>query len=393
MLDHVAQDTLNFERPCGDGAPASTPDVDADLVFLRRRDRPAAVSSGDPLSVIDLFSGLGGMTIGALEGARRAGRAATLALAIDHEAAPLDVLSRTVGVEDACTVADLELALGPFADAHTQDERSLFGGVPEDGLLLAGPPCQGHSALNNHTRHDDPRNDLYLAVARVARLINPRAVIIENVRGIGSDRRNSLGRCVAALEELGYEVDGKQLNLHALGVPQRRIRYVVVATRGKRISWSVPLLPGRTVRWAIADLLALEGEGPTDTPSRVSTRNAERIDWLFENRKYDLPNPERPQCHQDDHSYISMYGRLKWDKPAQTITSGFGSMGQGRYVHPSRRRALTPHEAARLQFLPDFVNYGDAGKRRGALATMIGNVAPPKLTMTLVEALIDQRLL
>lgn len=393
MLDHPGQDTLDVDRARERMPVVADSDVDPDLAFLRSRDRPAAVVSKTSLPIIDLFAGLGGMTIGALEGARRADRAAKLALAIDHEAPPLDVLGRTVGAEEACVVADLESVLGPIAQAWRREEKALFSDVPKDGLLLAGPPCQGHSALNNHTRHDDPRNDLYLAVARVARLIKPKAVIIENVRGIGSDRRHSLAQCMAALEEIGYEVEGRPLNLHDLGVPQRRIRYVVVATRNKRMSWDLPLLPGRTVRWAISDLLDVESKAAVDTPSRVSETNAERIKYLFEERAYDLPNPKRPKCHQDDHSYVSMYGRLDWDKPAQTITSGFGSMGQGRYVHPARRRTLTPHEAARLQFLPDFVAFCDTAVRRSATATMIGNVAPPKLTMVLVEALIAQSLL
>jgi DNA (cytosine-5)-methyltransferase 1 len=116
------------------------------------------------------------------------------------------------------------------------------------------------------------------------------------------------------------------------------------------------------------------------------------MEWLLKNREYDLPNERRPTCHQSNHSYRSMYGRLRWERPAQTITSGFGSMGQGRYVHPSRARTLTPHEAARLQFLPDFMDFSVV-KRRGALAQMIGNAAPPLLTTVLVEVLIDQGLL
>jgi DNA (cytosine-5)-methyltransferase 1 len=72
-----------------------------------------------------------------------------------------------------------------------------------------------------------------------------------------------------------------------------------------------------------------------------------------------------------------MYGRLRWDEPAQTITTGFGSMGQGRYVHPRAARTLTPHEAARIQSIPDFVDFGDG--RRTEWAEMIGNAVPPLL--------------
>ena len=79
-----------------------------------------------------------------------------------------------------------------------------------------------------------------------------------------------------------------------------------------------------------------------------------------------------------DSSYKSMYGRLRWEEPAQTITSGFGSIGQGRYMHPDRTRALTAHEAARVQGFPDYFDFS-ACPTRSALATMIGNAVPPQL--------------
>ena len=268
----------------------------------------------------------------------------------------------------------------------------MFAGIAKGPLLLAGPPCQGHSALNNHTRHDDPRNDLYLAVGRVARILKPVAVIVENVRGVGNDRRASVERCKSVLEELGYEVVAKRFDLSTIGVPQRRIRHVLVATKKRPFEWRLPEVPMRDVRWAIGDLIDLEGATPLDTPSTPTAVNLSRMQWLIKNDEYNLPNERRPRCHQSDHSYHSMYGRLRWDAPAQTITSGFGSMGQGRYVHPSKPRTLTPHEAARLQFLPDFLNF-DCVKHRTKLAQIIGNVAPPLLTTVLVEALTDQEML
>jgi DNA (cytosine-5)-methyltransferase 1 len=149
---------------------------------------------------------------------------------------------------------------------------------------------------------------------------------------------------------------------------------------------------GRTLAWAIAGLEGQDGNTLFDTASVPTSENQRRIDFLFDANVDDLPNRKRPQCHHSDHSYVSMYGRLKWSEPAQTITSGFGSMGQGRFVHPLSRRTLTPHEAARLQFLPDFVDFGLVDTR-SELATMIGNAVPPILTITLVSALIDQGLL
>ena len=375
--------------------PAAAPEgLDAtDREFLLRQSPPAASASPD-FVVVDLFGGCGGLTYGALEGARRAGMSANLALAIDNDPAPLSVLRTTLPDHDArFSTSDLGEVLAPLAEPQREVERQLFGDVPEASLLLAGPPCQGHSALNNHTRHDDPRNDLYLAVARAARLLQPRAIVVENVRAVGSDRRTAVDRCTAALEEIGYEVRARRLNLHGIGVPQRRVRHVLVGTLERPFEWNLGSTASRGVGWAIEDLLDSEATTLLDTSSTPSCENQKRINWLFANDRYDLPNHLRPKCHQSKHSYRSMYGRLRWDQPAQTITSGFGSMGQGRYVHPLRPRTLTPHEAARLQFLPDFVNFEAAEPTRGALATMIGNAAPPLLTSALVVALAEQNLL
>ena len=70
------------------------------------------------------------------------------------------------------------------------------------------------------------------------------------------------------------------------------------------------------------------------------------------------------------------------NKPAPTITSGFGSIGQGRFGHPLVNRTITPHEAARIQFIPDFFHFIQ-GTKRVSLQKMIGNAVPPKLTYVL----------
>jgi DNA (cytosine-5)-methyltransferase 1 len=219
-------------------------------------------------------------------------------------------------------------------------------------------------------------------------------VIIENVLGVGRDRGSAVQRCKAALEELGYEVVCAPVHLHPLGAAQTRTRHVLVATR----EWLLDVTylreaPGRNVEWAIGDLDQIDGHTLMDTAAIPAPANQRRMDWLLANKGcYNLPNRRRPPCHRGDHSYKSMYGQLQWDRPAQTITSGFGSMGQGRFVHPSAARTLTPHEAARLQFLPDFMDFGLVDHRQW-LATMIGNAAPPVLTIAIVEALIEQGLL
>jgi DNA (cytosine-5)-methyltransferase 1 len=368
---------------------------DVDLDFLRRKRAMAtAPSSTAAIGIVDLFSGVGGLTVGALEGAHRRERGARVQLAVDSWTSALEVLRDSLRLEKGQT-AELDLAdvLGGIAAPARNSEKPLLEHGKGATLLLAGPPCQGHSTLNNHTRHDDPRNDLYLAVARVARLLEPAAVVIENVRGVGRDKRRAAARCAASLEEQGYEVDSRRLKLYELGAPQHRVRHVLVATREGSFDFDLlPAEPGRTVEWAIGDLLEIDSPATFDTPSIPSEENESRIDWLFDNDEHNLPNPLRPECHHGDHSYRSMYGRLWWEEPAQTITSGFSSMGQGRFVHPLMRRTLTPHEAARLQFLPDFMDFAGVTSRSD-LATMIGNAAPPILMISVVGALIDQGLI
>ena len=105
--------------------------------------------------------------------------------------------------------------------------------------------------------------------------------------------------------------------------------------------------------------------------------NQRRIDYLFEHDIYNLPNSERPDCHRlKEHSYNAVYGRMHWDRPASTLTGGFACCGRGRFIHPLRRRTLTPHEAARVQFFPDFFDFSELG--RTALVRAIGNAVPPK---------------
>jgi DNA (cytosine-5)-methyltransferase 1 len=110
----------------------------------------------------------------------------------------------------------------------------------------------------------------------------------------------------------------------------------------------------------------------------LSAENQARIDYLFDRDIYDLPNDVRPDCHKNGHSYPSVYGRLDWDKPSQTITTGFNSPGRGRYIHPSQRRVITAREAARIQGFPDNFVFmpNDQVPSRSLLYKWIGDAVP-----------------
>jgi len=367
-----------------------------DLAFLQTRDRPDYEAGDRGLRVVDLFAGGGGLTLGAAEAARRIGLATSVVLAVEMDQAAQDVYElnfpkAALERDDVSNLFDGELGTKP-----TDAEKKLVKRVGPVDLLLAGPPCQGHSDLNNKTRRKDPRNALYLRAARAAEILRPTFVVIENVPAVRHDEGGVVEKATAALGKAEYAVADDVLDLVRFGVPQRRRRHILVAVRDELVDPAVLLAiespcevhGGRSVRWAIGDLHDMPTRTGPDIPSTPTATNVARMQWLIDHDEYDLPNEERPPCHRDKaHTYTAMYGRLDWDDPAPTITTGFGSMGQGRFVHPGAPRTITPHEAARLQTLPDFFDL-DETKGRSTWARVIGNAVPPLLGVHLIEPLL-----
>lgn len=365
---------------------------ETDAAFLRAS-RPPYEALRPRLRVADLFAGCGGLSLGVAEAARRLGLGIDVRLAVDLDSDAVAVYRANFPEADVRCGNVEELFDGGHGTGLTPAERRIRKSVGSLDVLVGGPPCQGHSDLNNHTRRADPRNALYARMARAAEVLRPRLVLVENVPTVTHDVDRVVDATQRGLAAAGYRVYEGVVDLSRLGVPQRRRRHVVLASEEPDVDLRslvaspanrCPMHRARSVRWAIGDLLQVQSEGVFDSASQPNATNVDRIAWLFTHRRYDLPNPMRPECHQTEHSYNSMYGRLRWDEPAQTVTTGFGSMGQGRYVHPSRRRTITPHEAARLQTLPDFFDFG-AVEKRGALARLIGNAVPPVLAFALLE--------
>lgn len=362
-----------------------------DQVFLRSK-RPAWHSPlRRTVRAADLFSGCGGLSLGTREACTALGKQFKSVLAIDEELSSLEVYKRNFSPTLAIGDDIWSVLSGEIGARLQKEEKALLKKIGTVDICLAGPPCQGHSDLNNHTRRKDKRNHLYERVARFAEIAEPSHLIIENVPNVINAQEPALDNTIARLEKLGYKVDTNVVHLAELGVPQRRKRDVLIAS-STRLSIAdivnrYKVSADRTLRWAIADLARKAPEGLLDTPSVLHRDNVKRVQYLMRYGKFDLPNRLRPICHQNDHSYLSMYGRLNYDEPAQTITSGFGSPGQGRYIHPTLRRTLTPHEAARLQFYPDSFDFSSV-ELRTALANMIGNAVPMLLSFVLALAIL-----
>jgi DNA (cytosine-5)-methyltransferase 1 len=254
-------------------------------------------------------------------------------------------------------------------------------------ILVAGPPCQGHSNLNNVSRRKDARNLLYLTTVAFAVASNARLVVIENVPDVLLDSHEVVPTARTLLAKSGYQTDDAVLSADNFGVAQRRRRHFLVAVRDRSEAFSLVDISGGlrmqslTLRQAIADLANRKGRSIVDTVGTLSPENLRRIDWLFDNDAYDLPNTQRPRCHRHGHTYPSVYGRMRWNEPAQTITTGYLTPGRGRFVHPSRRRTVTPREAARIQAFPDSYDFCPSGidATRVLLGKIIGDAVPPLL--------------
>ncbi len=347
--------------------------------------------------VVDLFAGGGGLSLGIAEAARRIGRGTAVVAAVENDPQAANVFA--LNFPGASLIRDdVKMVFdGVPGRSATRRESELLEQVGKVDVLLAGPPCQGHADLNNHTRRHDPRNGLYVRVARAAEVLRPRAVLIENVPAVEHDLGRAVPIATKVLVKAGYRVAAEVLDLVKLGVPQRRRRHLLLAVLDARIDPRSVLATtiaccrhsARTVGWAIGDLRMIAAATGLDSPAIASAENVERMRWLIDSGQYDLPNDRRPVCHHGAHSYVSMYGRLRWDAPAQTITTGYGSMGQGRYVHPAWPRTITPHEAARLQTMPDFFDLG-ANNTRRVWAHVIGNAVPPLLGVHIGVSLLGE---
>ncbi len=344
------------------------------------------------LSAVDLFCGCGGLTMGAWEACRLSNLSLDIKLALDTNCQALEVFRRNFhcGARVARQGNVEALFSGELGAPCTREEECVKEQVGSVDVLVAGPPCQGHSDLNNSTRRDDPRNGLYLRTVRAAEILRPVAVLIENVPTVVHDRSGVVQRARRALAAANYCVSEAHVDFSALGVPQRRRRHVLTAV--KRGSFDVAKFAASlcAVEIPLAPYIAgLEEEPNTRTgifyqAANMRKENRARLQYLFEHNLYELPDHLRPPCHRDKpHTYASVYGRLRPDGPAQTITSGFGCMGQGRYVHPTEQRTLTAHEAARIQGFPDFFDFSPARTFK-ALRTMIANAVPPQLAAAIV---------
>jgi len=388
-----------------ESASVPTPD-DAHDVFWRSFLEGAVpqfpqVSSG-AVTIADVFSSVGGLSYGLNFGLRSLGFSVRHAFSVDLDADALQVYKSNFPTSEILNISAADTVdyyiRGSGADAQFDCPPEINVSILEKyrgkvTVLCGGPPCQGHSNLNNKTRRDDPRNQLFLVMPALAVALQVPVVVIENVPTALNDFRSVVDSSISLLQSAGYSVSSKKLLSTNYGGFQTRERLFIIAVKQQRLNICLDDLlrafemPARPVSLPISDLVgkskrAQVGNGLFDSDSALSKDNVDRINYLFDNNLFDLPNSERPICHQGGTSYSSVYGRLSWSQPCGTITTGFNSPGRGRFIHPLERRPITPHEAARIQSFPDSFSFLLPEERclnRALLAKWIGDAVPPHL--------------
>ncbi|HER34405.1 MAG: DNA cytosine methyltransferase [Halothiobacillaceae bacterium] len=366
--------------------------------FLRGSQLPENKKRGR-LRAVDLFCGAGGFALGASLAARGFGKRAWFERIVDADGEALEVHNRSLEVgktvnAGVSSLVDYQIRQrnGEWSFAYppeiVADEFEIQEGID---LLIGGPPCQGHSNLNNHTRRNDPRNDLLLCTVAIAIALRAKCVVIENVSSIRASHGDIVGIARELFQGAGYLVNEEIVRADRIGWPQTRERYFMTAIRKDAAVHELPAVPERAPRdvmWAIGDLRYEEmGIDPFDTAPIPTEVNRRRINWLFDNNEFNLANSERPSCHRDGTTYTAVYGRMYPNRAAPTITTGIGTPGQGRFIHPMRRRLITPHEAARIQGFPDgygFSRPNESAKRKD-LAKWIGDAVPSALGYEMVR--------
>ena len=361
---------------------------------------PTAVApTRQRIHTVDLFCGAGGLAVGVAQLAQEVGARVITALAVDTDVDATAVYARnhrtrmTLG-ESATTLVDFrtrgEGVKAEFVYPPEIIDPEIASVAADADLVMAGPPCQGHSNLNNHSRRTDRRNSLYLHVPAMAIAGKARAVLIENVTSVVHDAAQVVDGAKSLLTAAGYQVAEGVLSAAAMGWPQTRRRHFLVAKRGDLCS-PIPLEEVESVlaldrplslEWAIGGDQKLSTEPKMHDVAEYSDKNLARIQYLFDNDEHDLPNTERPDCHQSGTTYGSVYGRMRADQPAPTITTGFLTPGRGRFIHPTEPRTLSPAEAARLQGFPDDYSFRpsvDTVPTRSQLTKWIGDAVPMPL--------------
>ncbi len=294
--------------------------------------------------------------------------------------------------------------LGDLRKVSVDSVSGLLGSRRPD-VLIAGVPCQGFS-LNNRKRHDaDERNQLYKEFIRFITVLQPRAVVLENVSGMRSAAGGDFVRQIERelSKATGMQITSALLKAQDYGVPQKRSRLIFVGVAGsdpfdmreiRKTHGPDQGKPFTTVWDALSDLPSLNaGESSTSYahPPQSEYQRLMRKGSAKVLSNHEAPNhpPETIKRIRSTRPGEPLYPRFKqrirldWKGLSPTQVSG-GIRPQFQFGHPDDARGLTIRERCRLQSFPDtFIVEG--GIVQGRVQT--GNAVPPLLARAIARAI------
>lgn len=340
--------------------------------------------------VIDLFAGVGGLSLGF----EMAGFDVVLAneYVSDIAASYRYNHPQTKMIEGDITLLDLVETFAPYNGAVD--------------VLIGGPPCQGFSQKGQRKTIHDKRNFLFKYYVRVVELVRPKYFVMENVPNLLTTERGFFLREIKSLfKDLGYTINAGILDASNYGVPQKRCRAVILGKLGENILPLPSPSNQQVCVWdAISDLAYLEsGEGEHEqsymyAPLTSYQRKMRKASSMLYNHvatnhsavarlRMSLipPNSGRevlPPEHRTKSIYSGTWTRMRKDEQSVTITTRFDTPSSGKFTHPFLNRAITVREAARIQSFPD--NFVFVGNKTSQMK-QVGNAVPPMLARAIAK--------
>ena len=349
--------------------------------------------SNKKYNVLDLFCGCGGISEG-------------------FELAGYNIIGGIDFNEDATKTfqhnfKNAKVLCTDISTVTNEQIQEYYGGVD---VIVGGPPCQGFSSANRWQKElDDPRNKLFFQYLRFVKVLSPKVVMIENVRGLLTrDNGYAKERIETLLTEMGYSVSMRVLRASNYGVPQNRNRAIIIGVKNTEGSTSfnfdsIEELPKVTVKDAIGELYQFEKGGDNERELKEAPQSAyrkflrrkdnlvpdheviypaekvqERISYVPQGGNWqDVPANLWPSNRQNRHS--SAYKRLKEDEQSCTIDTG---NAHSNYFHPLYHRIPSIRESARLQSFPDAFEFIGP---RGSKYKQVGNAVPPLMAAAVAK--------
>lgn len=332
------------------------------------------------LKAIDFFCGAGGMTYGM----RQAGINVLAGIDIDGTCRETYEINNPNSIfihKDITMFSPSELQ--KFIAIKKNDDNMIFIGCS---------PCQFWTKIHTNKEKSKETKNLLIDFQKFIEYYSPGYIVVENVPGImKNNKEKTLSQFLRFLRKLGYHVSYDILRANEHGVPQTRRRFLLLASRIKKIN-----LP-------IADenpnLIVRNFLGVQNGFSIISDGNCDKTDFIHITSSLSENNKKRifltppdggtrmswktnqllqlPAYVNKDNNFRNVYGRIFWDKPAPTITTKFHSLSNGRFGHPEENRALSLREGATLQTFPKTHKF--KGSSISKIARQIGNAVPPEL--------------